>query len=586
MKDKKTLVQTMINNFIYNQNFNKMAHYPGLNSLIGIARIGVHSYSLTGHVLAILEHLRLKGILNQSMLGFRDIRYLHALKAYVDLREIVRGTIEAPPIIGALGSWLWDSYCLSPAQQLAYRIQEIYETRLNANDEPLNTEDFIDVNLATEDYCEDFIDFINGQSVKISNNEEKIAAFLQNFMNGAVENEIFNDKKLPYYALAAFACGKIDREDMASIMEFYMAKQCFADCKLCRTFDNKGNLTQDAEDLYGYLTTGNGLATPKTDLPEKFVVKLRELPVQKQLFWHYEALFSQKKFHELFAHSPYQAAELHYSPVGSLYVALAYIGALKTCNNREIGLSFGYERILLNLKYQKTNNPLHPKLGSFSVREIKANVMDYSRRLCATFFPTSDKPITTIHNSLELPTVIITHDKSHAEILQSYPMDAQTDLKRLVRIFQEATGFDMSKEIWEMIEMVTPGLFYPHLWKEQGMFLYYFMNDASSKFDEVCINELFFQNEQPTPLYWIMALDIEKNRCDYQSKRSLSHILANYCNTRKDFINPDDTIKQKIWKFQLAHFNQPIVEVADDQLEFRKISEGIRKNTIILVKKN
>ncbi len=568
----------MTNTVLYDLNFNNRAHY--LSTIYGCYRLCVHAYSLAGHIKAIACSLNFEQIKNFQLV---NKSHLHLVQATLDLRGIIRGVIELPPILGGLGSWLWDKFLITPAQRLAFRIQEIYQTRLNQEESYLNDPDLQEADLNDSKYTDDFRDFVNGESVRISINPEMNDLFVKSFLNADVSNSIFKNKNLPFYALAAFADRKIDRDDMATILEYYMARQCFEDCTLCNTFDQYGEVTQEAAEYYTYLLDGKMLAKTQENFVENYKNSIKELPRRKQIFWHNASLLSQDELKILESSNPnFQAVELLYSPKGSLYASLAAIGALKTSHGRNITLSFAVERILLNQQFNKDNDPFNPKLGKFAPLEIKKDVMDHSRRLCATFFPGTSK-IKEVHNSLELPTTIIGHDKSHAKILQFVPKEAEADIKYLVAKFQEITGFKMSREIWQLIEMVTPALFIAENLNEPQKYLCKFINDYSSKIGELFMGDLFWGDSIRSPLYWIIVHEIIKNPNNFLSKESIKEILADRSETDKEILKSDYSLKQKIWMLQQNYRNIRIESIPEDnQLVFKKVTEGPYKNTIIL----
>lgn len=579
---------------VYNLRLNYAAHFPVANTLIGVTRVVVHTTSLSRHVLAI-------GVLFFQMQYNTDCYIpnsieLHSIKAYVDLRAIIRGIIEIPPILGGLGSWYWDLTFLTPAQNLAYRIQEIYHTNLTHLNTIEPDSSLIDFN-PRDSRNQEFIDFVNNEPIKISNNQNKIEEFCKSFENAEITNEIFNDRKLPFYALAAFEKSRIDRSDMATIMEIYVAKQCFPDCQLERLFDDNRVITENAMKYLGFLDhTADNLTRTKTrGLKEHFLGEARGLPKRKQIFWHHKAFLKWNDMQEIRTKSPLTFGELIYSPVGSLYASLAHIGGLKIVEDQEISLSFTAETLLLNTKYNKKNNPLQPKLGLFKALDIKNEFMENDRRPCATFFP-GTRQKKSIHNSLELPTAIVSHDKVHGHILQWYPDMTSTDIKRIITVFQRDTGFEMSKEIWELVEMTLPGLFEINFPLGDSI-LYNFIHHTFNKLDELQMRELFFQRqeggeEEPTPLGWIMLLDIYEQTNTYLSKSSMIYFqelrpykLIQTCQCDNQF--KGKSIKQKIWELQQLHRDPkgPIDQALDHQLEFRRVREGRRKNTVILARK-
>lgn len=585
---------------VYNKRLNCAAHIPFANTAIGLARVIVHTTSLSQHILIIgilffQMQSNSNGYLNRS-------KQFHQIRAYIDMRAIIRGIIEFPPILGGLFSLYWDLHFLTPAQKLAYRIQEIHQTRLtHLNDIPQGSDEQLkELDLNNQKYKDvryaEFIRFVNNQPVKISCDENKIGIFCRAFKNAEIRNEIFNDKKLPFYALAAFEKLEIDGSDMATIMEIYVAKQCFPDCSLGLLCDDNGNVTQETSEYLGFLEEGSSLAVPKRGIRIKFLEHLKKKPKCQRIFWHYEALLNQPDVIKIHRESQSNFGELSHCPIGSLYSSSVFIGGIKTSKNREISLSFSAERLFLNLKYNSTNNPLLPKLGTIQLEKVKKNIKRF-RRLCRTFFP----GITTTNNPLELPTSLLSHDKMHAHLLQWYSKIFLEDINKIRTLFEITTGIDDSEEVYKLLEMIFP---YPHLIipVDDKELLHKFIHFnspyiSSVKLNQLQVSELFWEEidngkNKPTVLTWIMLLNMNEASSEYNSKSSVTDLkgskfgkLIEYAN--QNLFDDGDTLKQKIWKLQQLYQNPegPIDAVSDDLLEFRKVTEGRRKNTVILIKK-
>lgn len=555
-----------------------------MHTVVGLARIGVHSYSIASKLCPIILF---------KMMGrpLTDVQEDLMIQTVVDLRGIIRGLIELPPLIGGLTSWYWNNYQLTPAQKLAYKVQEIYQTRIKGWSTIKNGKKLEEINLEDPDLSEDFVDFINKQKVKISTDQEKVDRFVHCFNDGLVKDPIFDDKMLPYYALAAFSKGRIDRYDMATIMELYMAKQCFVDCTVS-TFESA---TEEEVRLLTH-ATNNGAPLNKARNTDKkkneFLEKVKVFAKKQTIFWYHQSLITYEEIQQMPA---WQAVEVLRSPIGSLGASLVFLGGTKTYNRQDVSLSYGLEQLVLNVKYNKTNNPFNPKLGLFSPMYVKQGVVKKDQRVCATFFPGAVQP-TNVHHSLELPTIITTHDKTHAQILHQYSESTMSKIKRMLEIFQEVTGFKMSKEIWEIVEVVAVSVI--GLENEEEIFVKFFRDRAGNPQD-VSLRELFWnqegKNRMPTPILWIVWLDMIENAHKYNFNASITAhlneeekgLLEFVTNHVKNEFKKEMTFKEKVWILQ-EHYRGVTgkIEVTDDQLQFKKVQKGRRKNMVVLVRKN
>lgn len=555
----------------YNLKLNQIARLPITSTFIGTARILVNLAALVYHVGLALLHK------NDPLASAHEW-----IRAKQDVRGLGRGLIELIPILGGIGSWYIDTYCLTPAQRVAYRVQEIYQKRIKADNWITRESDLVDLDL--KKCTPSVLEFINNQKVKVSNNQNQIDLFCTQFNQGNVEHGIFNDKKLPFYALAALVQGKIDQDDMATIMEIYTAKQCFADCHVFRALDNLGNWTQAAQDALPDKTESTKfLNYEKQGSLEKFSCKevvrkqLAKLPAKKQLMWTHECIISQREIASLKAERNESFQEIMYSPVGSLAAGLAYIeGTKESQKGRQVGLSFHMERLFLNARYKTSNDPLIPRLGLFSPKNIQSAVEYRYARLCATAFPGTPRTL-NLHNSLELPTTVIAHDKIHAQILQQYPAAFIELIQALRMRFKDVTGFTISKETWELVELVAPECF---SMSDLPSLLNRFCKDKSARRDELSFYELMHnEDNSPSPLLWMLLLLVKEKlgKVPYEFWKEAKAIDNLY------HLQESYSMKQKLWILSQLYAKKPIEKVpSNEELTFEKHKKGHRKNTVFL----
>ncbi len=563
-------MQNIRDAFLYNSTLNKTAYW--LSPFIGLGRISVHTAFLAKHVFGLFSRPQLE-------------RAYCMAEAYADLRGIVKGLIELPPLLGSIGSWYIDHFHLSPAQQMAYRVQEIYQSRLSGGDRWIEEEkDLVDVDPEMPPYNDPgFLDFINHQQVKVSTDKAKIQTLIEALDLAEVDHPIFEERKLPFYALAAFAEKKIDRDDLATMLHFYTAKQTFRDCKLHKMFDPNGLLSDDGCTLVGSLrkTRSTWLGEGTTN-QYSLIHNLKQLPQRKQIYWSHEALTTAKKVSEIEKSHPLLFIEMLYSPIGSLYAAGASFGAVWYDQERELGLPITIERVFFNAKYAKDCDPLQARLGTFSAQDITQDVEEHKRRLAATFFP-GVKGQVNVHHSLELPTTVIAHDKAHAHILQQYPERFLDFMAEIRKDFRELTGYKMSKEIWELIELVAP---FQINYQNAGTMLSNFINNVNGRIDELFIKELFWnlenpQNPEPTPLLLMMLLKLHAdNSSPFHTLAEDNPLIVRA--VKQHALHDGQTMKQKIWILQQLFRKESIQEAPDAKLKFVKVAKGRRKNTVVL----
>lgn len=588
-------------NLCYNLEWNQKARLPFVSTFVGLSRVCIHLFSLAKNMLFWI---------------FKEREDFYLAQAYVDLRGIIRGVIEIPPLIGSLGSWFMDSHFLSPAQKVAYRIQEIYRSRIAPNDDWVNNEpDLVDIEtLRTkwEAVKEDNnylrvltlknFDFLNRQKVKCSTNQEKILTFITKFKNGEFSDPIFAERKLPFYAMTALITGAIDQKDMATIMEIYVAKQCYGDDVTIEClFDDRGELTASGNTLVESIKENNALKEEskkknndylKNDLNlsaisvdiEAFKKAASALPRHKQIVWSHKALVTKQDWKRM---SGLEKTESLYCPIGVLNFVGAMLRSVVEYQGREVDMSFDLETCFLRTKYNKpAADPFLPKLGIFSARDIKKAITDKRARICATFFPGAPH-IKTLHHALELPTTIVRHDKIHAHILEHYPTEVFDFIQDLRKEFEQVTGVDMSKEIWEMLELTT--IFAINACDSETQvitILFCFFRDMHGRIDDLRMLELMVSDSILTPLGIMFLLKLY-DRFNDQYSGVLSDMFKYYDIINKAYAEGSllqrDTTKQKIWKVQQLTRGQSITATpSDDQLKFRRITDGKRKNTLVL----
>lgn len=481
------------------------------------------------------------------------------------------------------------------ALELGKQINLIYETRLLPDFLKVeDRENLCDVDC--ESYKEihlEFYHFVNSQKVQMSNDQPRIEEFLRAFKN--CEFETLQDPKMPYYALAAFAQKEIDVDDMATLMELFVTRLCFPECQIHFFFqgDEVNPLARDLADSLNDSSLGLARTSPYL-WKDRFFEKMKELPKHKQFFWQYPSFLDCQEVTAAIGQG--MDPQPYFSMPGGTTLALSTVHARKTLEGQEYSFSYNAEHLFLQTRYHKKQDPLFPQLGAFSPSDIKKALLEQNQRPCITYYP-DIKPAIQTHGCLELPTLIIAHDKAHAHILQSYPEELVRAIKETIQEFESLTGFAMSKEIWEMTDMLAPKIVQGFEKAEFSRFL----RSLSVKKEDLSIEDLIFDsssNYNPTPLGWLTMLKSYETGCSSWNREEpfMRMIEEAYS---MGIMKEKDSTKQKIWKLQQyvtncynsfveheSNFEGFSLEKSEEELEFVKIKEGKRKNCIILQAKS
>lgn len=617
----------------YNYHINQAAQIAPLNTIIGTYRLVANTADFVYRIGMTAYHVIQRD---------RENAYLEIGRLTMAAKQMARGACEMIPCIGALASHLWDNHLLTPAQQLAYKIYYIYHTRLVDWNQILQNDPTL-TQMSPEDIAkthEEFQSFVNRTGhnrapLFISTNQEKIQEFIALFTNPCAtaqdfQHPIFKEPHLPFYALAAFKEEKIDALDMATILNIHTAHRCHDDCKVAPIVDEQGMLTTDAKALddgtSGVDAFFYAYNLIKGEHHSKWLASLKELPARKRLFFSYRAPLPMTAA-QIKSMTPRHVMELTSSPVGSLYTKLILGYFLPIHQGKEIHLAFDAHQLLYNHNFNKTECPFQPKLGRFTPRDIKKGVMQKNtQRLCAMFFPGTESD-THVHKSLELPTIITAHDKcGHAKFVQMYPKEGIAFFKHLIQRFEVITGYDLSKEIWLMTDMVIAN-FTTYIPSARNFFSDLLLSNGDDYQDRAW-PRLFFADGNSNRLHlsllgWITLLEcMEGDRAGWKdievpsNLASLYHTIMDSC-IKKNIIKEEMPIEEKLWiLMQCANgiviqesilvlsngvvyksndiditLNNSVLDNLDmcskDQLTFVKLnaSHGWATNTIRLVKK-
>lgn len=112
---------------LYNRTASHLAYIPVVNIVMGTTRIVIHICSLIKNLMLLLASTLSSSNLPGSLKAGQHIILMNVL---LDLRGVLRGLLEIIPVLGSLGCLLYN-YCLAtPAQRLAYKVQNIYANRI------------------------------------------------------------------------------------------------------------------------------------------------------------------------------------------------------------------------------------------------------------------------------------------------------------------------------------------------------------------------------------------------------------------------------------------------------------------------
>jgi hypothetical protein len=352
--------------------------------------------------------------------------------------------------------------------------------------------------------------------------------------------------------------------------------------------------------------------TTNNETTEEFREKIKAMAPHKRLFFSHEALLP---FQDRYL-KPWDLVEISDSPIGSLYGNLIYTGLIRVNHQlkKEVHLSFKSDEEFLNIKYSSTSplleKFLRPKLGIFSPLDIKAGIFDnQSHRLCATFFP-GTPCANQVHGSKELPGVVVRHDESHAHITKKYHDKNRKFILNVIKKFEMITHFKMSKEIWELTDMVfIDVLKSPSIDNLFEFITHIFTSDGAKDGDQLWKKLFLNEDNTLTLLGWITTLTIEDKINKKNLKREEEHndgsvnlpanpskkiykptpppriVLAfrKIENFRKQkYIQPNTPMIVQLWKLMLPS-DSPLLaqDISESQLKFIKLnskSKQVRKN--------
>lgn len=593
----------------YNRRYKQAAQVPVLGSVLGC----VHIIANIGSLLSSIKSLAIKSLLyaNRREPANQFALITAAGKVFYSIREIGRGFTLLIPFLPLI----CEDFFLSPAQRMAYKVDAIYQNRLGNYDSTSGIDDLKDVDIKNGNYSPEFIDFINSQPAKMSTNQEKIDQFVKLFKDCKLfENDIFSDRALPFYALAAFSKGRIDREDMATVLELFIGKICYGDdFQICPIL-TKNKYSKDAKKYLLCSMEKKKRFVPSLsndmDRPSDMLEKLQQLPAYKRFFFHHSCPFSTKQIDRLTNFEDdfmaiFNRLEFDVSQKGRLEVDMLTTGLIKNSDGRAIHLTVSTDGAALKARYGKEGVPNLPKLGKFKPLDIVTHVMrDDMSRLCATYFPGINcMGLADVHDSHETPTNVIAHDKAHALIMHRYPSFITKLMFDHIAAFQELTGKQMSREIWYVADFVAFDVLnmeeIERNPKNPAFYFKIFTKSSAERPDDYIWRQLFFEKYSNnfsdsvlTPFGCLMVIRMFKNTEKWktaygfdpnQPGRCIRNIFDIGMKYQKLIDTKEDT-KVKIWKMQQLMRGKKDFEVKATELKFVKRTKAIgnEKNMVAL----
>jgi hypothetical protein len=577
----------------------RLARNPLTNSMIGCKRVVFHGSLACLHFGKALHRNYKKNLPINSLI---DTKEAHRIAGISHLKEVVRGAVELPPVIGALGSWLWHDNLLSPAQRVAYRVDEIYHTRIGNRLKAFIPEKSEEVNPDEVGLSHDFLSYINKKRVRISTDQNKIDQFVNAFLNCNFQLPIFSEDAVLLYALAAFKEGRIDRDDMATIVQIYLAKLSYDDVQVSNLLDESGEWS----DMVQQSVVKNKLWLSSIDLNEKPLLKdkIRSLPRHKSLFIHHPTLIDFEEINQLNelieVNEPNlfkrflnlsKRLEFFSSSSGRLHTDLIHTGLIQSYKEREIHFSFAAERRFLQVIYKCNEELIEARLGQFSPTDIKDAVLNKGVRLAFSHHPGLCSP-ERVHGSRELPHTIMAHDVAHAHIMAMYRAELKDVIKSLIGFVGDVTGFSMSKEIWTLVDMVALDYLRNHHVRGEKELNTHFITFIESSSDlpmDDLLNKLFFgelSNQNPTVMTWIMLLKRKAiPSINFKNLNKFVGLIQVMEEAEKLPFFKEQDDKVKIWileqLFKGVNSNDLVVP-SPDTLQFLKVRSGKRINCIVL----
>jgi hypothetical protein len=536
----------MINTINYNYNLNcRAAYIPVASTLIGLSRI-------------IFQIVQLAKDLFQYFSSVERAKIEALSDIVVDLRGILRGFFELVPILGSLGSYLYNKKIASPAQKLAFKVQKmIAGAKFDPNKLVQNGKNLRKISKDEFSDNLEFSEFINDQwdNVHISTDEPKILEFLREFNSANWDSDVLkNDKMLPFYAMAAFSKSLIDENDMSTILNIYYARIYYKDLKV---------------QLYDSNISFGGTVKEPTNHSQ-----LDSLRQKKKIYFSCKPLLKPKKnlsFLEKFELLNLEAG------FGTLYAQLQSIKGIsyQEIEGKKVELypSFDIEHRLM--ESSEGTKFFKPKLGPLKPLDIKRGVVSENGpiRYVATYFP-GCKQHKRVHGSLEIPTIVTRHDIVHAHITKHYPPVLIQKILSMIQDYERLIGVKMSKEIWMLVDMIAENLLFEMANKNVNPHENDFFSDVGLNSRNLSLYELSHEDSKGTLFGFFRSY----LRLKQEQEQENPNILSEYKVS-------DYTLKQNVWIIrEKEKINREFVPTSetvpkDEDILFERIKNGKRKNT-------
>lgn len=263
----------------------------------------------------------------------------------------------------------------------------------------------------------DMRDFMNGNTIEISEKTHEIDNLATHLHAGNVTDSAIRDSELPYLAAGAYARQIISRSDMANLASWHQFALDYpdSDFSVMPLLTPDGSWTVAGLDALDWFVQTGGEVNPVYAQPQELDFRLslattiQKLPKAQQLVGHV------------------RNAERN-SGMGNDLAMDAHSALLQACTGRQFKAALHLGSItkidLLNLELEKHARFLHiPYPGVATTRFLMGR--------------------------LEKPSRFVWHDRIHLNLLHLYPQPVLTTLFGAITDFRQFTQAPMSQEMWK-----------------------------------------------------------------------------------------------------------------------------------------
>lgn len=298
---------------------------------------------------------------------------------------------------------------------------------------------------------------INQDIFSLLNDPEHINAFYDRTLTFLMRHVGSMDDCMPYM-LYAFSKGIINREQMASILEYKEIMKTFEMVEMHPMFNESKEFTDHFKK-----TLSNFISFPQHD---KFKILIQEKPLSEQFYYTFnklndinedpriEGLLELASNYRVMYKSPQPSITRHGYPEAQT------IRNDETESDRTsstfVLFSISGRQAFFQTEYGVHYKQIYPRLGNFTIEEMDDSIRRFGRYYAVSYPGIVDA--TSFHNVTAKPLYLSWHDNFHCALVSTIPNSIYTAGLKAIDVVREKTKIKWSKEIWEFLDMEV-GLF-------------------------------------------------------------------------------------------------------------------------------